>query len=136
MSFISELLKESNRQWTGFPPATDAELEKLRHAIDVDFPLLFLDLLRFSNGGEGELALPPLLFCLDSIDEIIEMNQDEFYASKFPEFLFFGGNGGLELIAFDLKKAPFPIVMVDPVSGEDSVIRIASSFDEFIKRLV
>jgi hypothetical protein len=56
--------------------------------------------LRVSNGGDGDLALPPLMFVPDSLEDIIDV-------------IFFGGDGGLERIALDCRAGlePWPIVM-------------------------
>jgi len=135
MSFVFQLLNQPERNWTGLPPATEAEIEGLKNSIDVDLPKEFWDLLRFSNGGEGDIPLAPLIFKLDEIQEIIGLKNDEFYKSEFPNLLFFGGNGGLEMIAFDLRKKPYSVVMIDPIGGEESVIEIAPNITEFIKAI-
>ncbi len=39
----------------------------------------------------------------------------------------------METIAFDLRNgAPFPIVMIDVIGGEDTSIEIASDFNSFV----
>lgn len=116
-------------------PATETEIQELLNSIGHKLPQEFLELLRFSNGGEGDLALPPLIFRLDKIQEIISSIEDEFYKKEFPNFLFFGGNNGLEKIAFDLRKQPFSIVMIDPIAGEESAVEIAPNITEFINTM-
>lgn len=135
MNFVSQLLNEPERTWHRMPPATESEIQAMVSSVKFELPPEFLDLLRFSNGGEGSIALPPLIFCLDEIQEIISLLNEEFYQSQFPNFLFFGGNGGLEMIAFDLRKKPYPIVMIDPISGEESAIEIAPNITEFINAI-
>lgn len=117
------------------PPAPETEIEELKNSVKIELPQEFLDLLRFSNGGEGNIALPPLIFKLDAIQEIINLQNDEFYREEFPDCFFFGGNGGLEIIAFDLRKKPYSVVMIDPISGEESAIEIAPNITEFIKAI-
>lgn len=135
MNFVSQLLSQPERNWHGFPPATKAEIDALVNSIKLELPQEFLDLLRFSNGGEGKIALPPLIFCLDKIQEIISLINDEFYQSQFPNFLFFGGNGNIEMIAFDLRKQHYSIAMIDPIAGEESAIEIAPNITEFINAI-
>lgn len=135
MSFVSETLNQSNKNWNGLPSATEAEIEELKNEVEIELPPEFLDLLRFSNGGEGDVALPSLNFKLDDIQGIISLRNDEFYRKEFPNSFFFGGNGGLEMIAFDLRKNPYSIVTIDPIGGEESAIEISPNITEFIKAI-
>ncbi|MDT5060472.1 MAG: hypothetical protein QOH63_931 [Acidobacteriota bacterium] len=136
LSQVDEILKQPNRSWSGNPPATEESILRLVQSCKVKLPDEYLDLLRFSNGGEGDLALPPLLFVLFDVDEILEMLEDSFYREEFPDFLFFGGNGGLEKIAFDVRKGvPYPIVTVDPIAGSESAVEIAPNMAQFIEAI-
>lgn len=51
---------------------------------------------------------------------------------EFPNFVFFGSNGGHEMIAFDRASETHPIVMVDPIAGPESAVEIALSIADFI----
>jgi len=55
----------------------------------------------------------------------------------YPGLLFFGSNGGLERIAFDMRSSrpPWPIVMIDPVAGNDSAVPIAHHLEEFVEAI-
>jgi hypothetical protein len=135
MRLVSELINQSQRTWNGLSPATETELEELKNSVESELPQEFLDLLRVSNGGEGDIALLPLIFKLDETQEIISLQNDDFYKREFPNFFFFGGNGNIEMIAFDLRKKPYSIVMIDPIGGEGSTIEIAPNITEFIKAI-
>jgi hypothetical protein len=136
LSQVSEILKQANRNWSGNPPAGEEDILRLVQSCKVKLPNEYLDMLRLSNGGEGDLALPPRRFVLFDIDEVLEMMGDEFYRGEFPSLLFFGGNGGMEQIAFDLSKGgPYPIVMIDPIAGAESVMEIASNMTQFIEAI-
>lgn len=136
MSKVAEILNQPNRDWTADSPAGEEDILKLIQSCEVRLPEEFFELLRFSNGGGGELALPPLLFFLSDVDEVLEMWGDEFYREEFPNFLFFGDNGGLEKIAFDLSKGePYPIVMIDPIGGPESAREIAPNMAQFIEAI-
>ena len=135
MNSISDLLTQPNRRWKRFSPANEAEIKELVNSVETNLPQEFLDLLEFSNGGEGDIALQPLLFYLYEIKEIINLKKNEFYKTEFPNHLFFGGNGGLEIIAFDLRKNPYSVVMIDPIAGEESAIEISPNIAEFIKAI-
>ena len=104
-------------------------------ASPLPLPDELLEFLRFSNGGEGPLALAPLIFVLDNVERIVQSFDDPFLLEEFPDFLFFGGNGGLETIAFDTRggMTPWPVVMIDQIAGPESAVTIAPSFDAFIE---
>jgi len=97
----------------------------------------YLDLLRYSNGGEGPLDLPPLWFALYSSLECIELfHSDEDLLADLADFVFFGSNGGLETIGFDLRTAhPWRIVMIDPIAGPSSCAEIAADISTFIRKI-
>jgi hypothetical protein len=49
------------------------------------------------------------------------------------DFFVFGGNGGGEYLAFDMRDgAPWPVVTIDMVVGPASAEIVAPSFDAFI----
>ena len=130
------LLEKPDRRWEFQRGATESEIEQLLTASPVRPPESFLALLRCSNGGEGDIALPPLLFVLDPVKEILSGLADSFLQEELPGFMFFGGNGGLERIAFDLRgPEPWPVVMIDPIAGPESAVVIASTFDQFLSAL-
>ena len=62
---IADILAQPGRAWTRRPDAIEAEVERLATAAPYSLPAPILGLLRYSNGGEGELALSPRLFVLD-----------------------------------------------------------------------
>jgi len=133
---VAEILKQPDRNWSCNPPAREDDILRLIESCQVKLPDEYLALLRFSNGGEGDLALPPLLFVLFDVDEVLKTWSDSFYREEFPHFLFFGGNGGLEQIAFDLKRGePYPIVMIDPIAGLESAMEIAPNMAHFIEAI-
>ena len=131
---IAAILGEPDRVWYRWVGATDQQIQFLLSKAPAALPDELIALLRFSNGGEGDLALPPLLFALDSVEQIVEGMQDPFYKQMFPGFLFFGGNGGLEKIALDLRAGtpPWPVVMIDPIAGPESAEVIAANFATFV----
>ena len=131
---VGRILQETDRNWQSAPGATSEEVDRLKKASSLPIPEPLLNLLKQTNGGEGDLALPPLLFVLDSVDAIVDSMNAPFLIEEFAQFLFFGGNGGLERIAFDLRKdtQPLPIVMIDPIAGPESAETIAPDIETFI----
>jgi hypothetical protein len=62
---IADILAQPGRVWTHRPGALEAAVERVATADPCCLPAPILGLLRYSNGGEGELALPPRLFVFD-----------------------------------------------------------------------
>lgn len=125
------------RAWFRVDGATPEDLAALRMVAPGTLPARFLDLLAFSNGGEGPLSVNPHNFCLDSAMTIAEMIDSENHGqADLHGFLIFGGNGGGEYLAFDTRHgAPWPIVAIDMVAGGDSAEIIAPDFDAFYERI-
>lgn len=136
MRSVAELLSETGRQWRKVDGASQPQVAELISALPFESPAEYLEFLRYSNGGEGELALEPLWFQLFDVAFAIQLWQDENYRREYPNLFFFGSNGGLESIAFDMSNPrPWPIVMVDCIAGLESARRISGSIEEFIERV-
>lgn len=85
---IRRLLAARRRHWTGKRPATEAEIAALQKAVRFKLPSRYVQLLRASNGGEGELALEPLWFQLFDTTFAAEMARDDFNRRNFEGFFF------------------------------------------------
>ncbi|OYY48732.1 MAG: hypothetical protein B7X95_09615 [Methylophilaceae bacterium 17-44-8] len=133
---LAELLSEPGREWRKVDGASQPHIAELESALPFEPPAEYIEFLRYSNGGEGELALEPLWFQLFDVAFAIQLWQDDKYRREYPDLFFFGSNGGLESIAFDMScPKPWPIVMVDSIAGLDSARRISRSIEEFIERV-
>src|SRR5688500_11871058 len=133
MRSVAELLAAEVRQWVGKAPATVEEIAALSSQVPFPLPEEYVELLRASNGGEGELALPPLWFQLFDTKFAAELWRNPDYRTNFPDLFFFGSNGGLESIAFDMRGvADWPIVMIDCIAGMDSARQSAPNMRAFI----
>ncbi len=133
---IATTLSEPGRLWTPNPPADEAAIARLCASAPFEFPAEYLELLRFCNGGYGEIEAPPLLFWLDPIERAVERNELCHNDGAFAAFWLFGHNGGLEAIAFDLReRSPLPIVMIDCIAGEGSAKRIADTMADFVAKI-
>ena len=134
---VRTVLSQPERQWTANGPASEPAITRLKSSARAELPAEYLDLLRLCDGGEGPLKLPPLWFQLYPIEDCIALcHTDEFVLTQFPEFMFFGSNGGLESIAFDLRVGPpWPIVMIDQIAGPASSRIIASNIETFIEAI-
>lgn len=121
------------RDWFRMDGATPEELAELQAVAPGKLPARYLELLAFSNGGEGPLATQPYNLCLDSAMTVAEsVKSANLGHSDLQGFLIFGGNGGGEYLAFDTRQdGPWPIVTIDMVAGRDSADVIAIDFDGF-----
>jgi hypothetical protein len=133
---VAELLSEPGREWRKVDGASQPHIAELKSALPFEPPAEYIEFLQYSNGGEGELALEPLWFQLFDVAFAIQSWRDDNYRREYPDLFFFGSNGGLESIAFDMScSKPWPIVMVDCIAGLDSARRISRSIEEFIERV-
>lgn len=134
MSRISELFNQPHRifHWRN-EPATEEKIQELVAECPIELPALFFDLFRFANGFEADLALPPLLFVLHPVEDALTKLHERWLNDAHDLFFVFGGNGGLETIAFDRRNGPpYPIVMFDAIAPEDSAIEIAPDLSAFV----
>jgi SMI1 / KNR4 family (SUKH-1) len=124
-----------DRTWSKCPGASADALRRLRAAAGIDLPVDYLDLLSFSNGGEGPIPVMPYNFCLDSAEDAARYKAERTYEEFFPGFFIFGGNGGGEYIALDLRgPKPWPVVAIDMTNIDlsENVALIAPDFASFL----
>lgn len=125
------------RDWHTKCGAPPEELAQLRESAPESLPSQYLDLLAFSNGGEGPLAVNPFYLQLDPATVVADTIRSENHGQDDLEgFLIIGSNGGGEYVAFDTRGGtPWPIVAIDMVAGGDSAMVIAPDFDAFYDRI-
>jgi hypothetical protein len=126
----------TNRVWHKVVGASSTALHTIRQVAGVALPDAYIDLLRFSNGGEGPLPIAPYNFCLDSAEDATKLKVDRTYDEYFPGFFVFGCSGGGEYIAFDLRgTSPWPVVAIDMTNIDlsESVQVLAQDFSIFME---
>lgn len=134
MKNIAERLGVSRDGWLAAEPAPADQIEGLLRTYP-DLPADYISLLRISNGGDGELNLPPQWLQLYDARFVADLASDEI-AKWHPGYIFFASNGGLETIAFDTRgPKPWPIVMIDPIAGPESAVVISPSFASFVEAI-
>ena len=124
-----------DREWHPAPGASPTVLARLQGASPVRLPPAYLNLLAFSNGGEGPLPVQPFNLCLYSAEEVIEIEREGSYKDFSPGLLVIGGNGGGEAIALDIRGAePWPVVYFDMtnINLTESVQPLAPDFDALL----
>ena len=125
----------SDREWHPARAASATALADLRSVAPARLPPMYLELLAFSNGGEGPLPVDPFNLCLYSAEDVIEIERERSYREFFPGLFVIGGNGGGEAIALDVRGAePWPIVYFDTtnIDLQESVRPLAPDFDSFM----
>jgi cell wall assembly regulator SMI1 len=123
-----------SKTWFRNEGASVAALQALADAVEVALPMEYLELLAFSNGGEGPLAAPFHNLCLDDAESAAEPGRVELFKNLYPGWFVFGGDGGGELYAFDLTgEQPWPVIRFDGIDPEGSVEDVAESFVSFMQ---
>ena len=123
------------RNWYRVEGASAQVLDVLRAAAPDELPESYVQLLSASNGGEGPLPVDPFNLCLDPAQEVTARFTNGNYGRRdLDGFLIFGGNGGGEYLAFDMRRGPpWPIVAIDMIAGPASVEVVAPEFDAFLE---
>jgi hypothetical protein len=132
---IPTILK--NIEWHKEQPAKPTSIQKLVNEAIEDLPEEYLSLLLYSDGGEGKLGIEPGWFQLWPTADVINLNRSYEVDKNVPDFFGFGGDGGGELLAFDIKHGkPWRIVMIPfiPMTADQAII-IANNFVEFIQAI-
>lgn len=117
--------------WLVANGASSSSIERLQQEVS-GLPLSYLRCLSMGNGGEVGLSVSPYNFCLDSAESALDYWLSGTYTKQ--GVFVFGGNGGGELLAFELGVADqCSVVCFDPISPDDSTEFVTSSFDELLK---
>ncbi|MEB5488383.1 SMI1/KNR4 family protein [Burkholderia pseudomallei] len=97
-------------------------------------PTEYIDYLRTNGVFEGFTrdGTEPGYVALWPTEEILRNNADVEMATYAPDYIAFAGDGGGELLAFDLAGAVFMLPMIGLAS--ECAIRIADSFDDLAAR--
>jgi len=95
------------------------------------FPDDYRDFLTARNGLATWFG--DVYIALYSIDQVVELNEIHGHLSHQPELIHIGSDGGGEAIAFDFRKHPPVVILVNLVSIHWSeAIFQAESFDQFM----
>lgn len=103
----------------------------------MELPSSYYKLLSVSDGGEGPLPVNPFNLCLDASKQVIEgIRTRNFGQQDLDGFIVFGGNGGGEYLAFDIRgPSPWPVVTIDMSVGSASAEQVAPDFDMFAEMI-
>jgi hypothetical protein len=116
--------------WLSKEGASTEALRKLVSEVK-GLPSAYVELLRLGNGGEVGLKVSPFNLCLDSVEAALGYWKSGTYTMK--GVFIFGGNGGGELLAFDMRQSGVtPVISFDPIDPEGSIERVAPDFEQFM----
>lgn len=119
LSVVDLLSRLTRAGWRAQPPADPERARAVATALAL--PEANLDFLRVADGGEG--SLPRDYLRLWGVVDLERRQEDPVLdGSRHTRF---GGNGGLEVYAFDRDGA---VVAIDPVAYPEDVWAVASSF--------
>lgn len=123
--------------WRGEAPASEVAIRQLLADSGLPLPESYLNQLRRSNGGEGDLAVEPGWISFWKAEEVIALNKGYEVAENLPGFFGFGSNGGGEMLVFKIvpsKQLPIYMIPFIPMS-EDGAVQIAVNFEELAEAI-
>lgn len=124
----------SSKTWFKLEGASAQALRALADVATAGLPQEYLDLLAYSNGGEGPLPSPLHTLCLDDAQSAAEPRRVALFEKLYPGWFVFGGNGGGELYALDMRgNQPWPVIRFDGIDPKGSVERVAPDFCGFME---
>jgi hypothetical protein len=134
---IVNLLGDSAAKWNRNPPAATDAIQDLVSECAIDLPDEYLEFLRFSNGGEGELGVEPGWFQIWPAEQVLELNKVYEVDTNVPGFFAFGSNGGGEMLVFDVRsKQPWSIAMIPFIPMQSDMVKtIALDFEAFVRQM-
>ncbi len=109
---------------------SEADIEKFLSQLSVDLPKSYLDFIKLHSGATGDLPVQPYYFQLWKIDEITANNSGYEVHIYLTDYFGIGGNGGGEMIAFNIKNRKVFTIPFIPMNEQDALL-IAESFEEF-----
>jgi len=124
---------EGHKDWYKCEGASQGEIEALKSTVSFDLPVQYIDLLKYSNVGEGPLPVEPFNFVLDSVEQATDPEFLKSYKENFPGYFVFGGNGGGEFIALEINTGRIVALDSTNIILTESVLHVAACFREFIK---
>ena len=110
-----DLLAGTGPAWTRAAPASPRAIKELQSALP-GLPQAYFELLRHTNGGEGELGVAPGWFQLWPAETLLARNLQYEVTSALPGWTAIGSNGGGELFVLDGEGRVLmvPFIPMDP----------------------
>lgn len=131
---LRKLVAESGVNWHRADPANEPDLQALLSHFGDAVPADYLDFLRITNGGEGELPAWPWFFVIWAAETVIERWNEHKMEEFIPRYMAFGSNAGDEMLVFNLESERPDRVYAMPYVGMQpgAEIPVADSFRSFV----
>jgi hypothetical protein len=114
--------------------ATKESLNNLGAQFAVEWPSEYLDFMLSSDGGAGPVGENSYLQ-IWPVGDLSELNDDlDYVTDDYPDWLFFGSNGGGMWFAFDKSQHPMSVVAVDMIDPDNHEV-MGASFEDFLEKL-
>ena len=119
--------------WRSEMPASEFAIQQLLIDCGLPLPSAYLNQLRRSNGGEGDLAIEPGWVSFWKAEKVMELNRGYEVANNIPGFFGFGSNAGGEMLAFKVVgSGQFPIYMIPFIGmSEEDAVLLVEDFEAF-----
>jgi SMI1 / KNR4 family (SUKH-1) len=128
---LTTLIQEYGDPAPGASPEAFSEVEQY---FGIKFPTVYRQFMLRSNGAEGLIGESYVV--LYPIEELVDINTGYGTSVVTPGMLLFGGDGGGEAYAFDIRKSAMPIIMVTWVSLDfEEALPAGDSFTAFLEAL-
>jgi hypothetical protein len=134
---ILNLLIDSTAKWNRNPPAATDAIQDLVSGCAIDLPDEYIEFLRFSNGGEGELGVDPGWFQIWPAEQVIQLNEGYKVTENIPGYFAFGSNGAGEMLVFDARsEQPWSVAMIPFIHMQSYEAKIiAPDFEAFVRQM-
>ncbi|MGW1818989.1 SMI1/KNR4 family protein [Streptomyces sp. NPDC002125] len=114
--------------------SNDDPIVQVEHHFGVRFPQDYRDFM--GTTGSMSRFVPPAgdFLVIDALDDLIGSNEAGEFQNRFPGAVVIGGDGSRELLTYDFRRDPPPLVTLD-VSAEDwsSAIHQAASLSALLE---
>ncbi|MEV8529407.1 SMI1/KNR4 family protein [Streptomyces sp. NPDC052000] len=114
--------------------SNEDQITQAEQHFEVDFPQDYRHFLT-TQGSLSQFVLPADDFLvINAVADLIEVNEAGEFQERFPGSLVIGGDGSREMLTYDFRQDPPPLVLLD-VSAQDwsSAIHQASSLASFLE---
>jgi hypothetical protein len=145
---ILDILKDETADWQRYPPISEEALDAFIRQTGLSFPGEYLTLLRYSNGGDGQLGAQPCWFIITPVEDLTERNEEyhaqvQVYIPKegyqiqewLPGYFFvFGTNGDSDLLVFNTQEEqPWKVYYVPMIHSSEDIRQCTPDFRTFIE---
>ncbi len=130
-TLVAEYFAKFNNEWEKESPAGEEALQILSSGKHV--PPEYIEFLRYSNGGIGEIPVDPGQFILWRAEDLEAKNK--MFQCERNDWFAFGSSGGGSYFVFSTREQGFPVYQTDAnaIGDPDGTEKVAENFLEFLR---